>query len=397
MKQANMSIPKPMQLVLDDIGWLYGRDQRDQGQPSRTGIPRKHFMEDYQIIEEVGKGLNQKINCMLVIGEWDRKKLLASVPNSSKWAKDWEGSEYWDDAECKRIIDYLQTTEYIEFGLHGLLHAMWDDNGVFIGEGEAFIPEGMVKGNPKHLAPDDFLRAHFDAFFEIFRDAGFPGPVRSYASPCGARDAFPQGRLTKILHEYGIQFWHNGSGPKQFRPFWSDLLKDGTIVADGVICNSKDKAMGPWEVYDLDPEVQPVLDMELIGLNGGHWVNFLRFNPKKNLENLDGWIRYWDAYGEMFGVIISRDVAFAHFQKLYRHTAKVEEKDGSVILDLTESDKLLDAAFIPASARPDLFISIKKGERMPACEGGTITEYETRRDFVNYKIQRGASSVITLK
>ncbi len=392
MRKNDITIPKPMQLVLDDIGWLYGRDQRESGLPSRTGIPRKHVMEDYQIIEEVGKGLNQKINCMMVVGEWDREKLLATVPNSSKWGKNWEGSEYWDEAECARIIEYLQGTDYIEFGLHGLLHAMWADDGTFVGEGEAFFPEGMVRGKPKQLAPDHILRHHFDAFFEIFHKAGFKGPIRSYASPCGARDAFPTGRLTAILKDYGIQFWHNGSGPAQFRPFWTDLLRNDTLVQNGVICNTKDKSMGPWEVYDMDPETIPVLDFEQIGLNGGHWVNFLRWNPKRNLENLEGWIRYWNAYGDLFGVIISRDVAFAHYQKLYRHKAVIEEREGGVVIDLTRADEIL-----PNCIKPDLYISVKKGTAPFTCEGGTITEYETRGEFINYQIKRGASSIIKLK
>lgn len=396
MKKEQIIIPKPMQLCLDDIGWFFGADQRESQLPSRTGIHRRHVLEDYQIVEEIGKGLNQKINCMLVIGEWDRKKLLAKIPYSNKYGAAWEGSEYYDDVEAHKIFEYLNASNFIELGWHGLLHDSWNDEGILMGT-ELSIPEGCKRGNPVCLPSDDYMRIHFDAWFEIYNDWGFKSPIRAFASPCGARNNLVDGRMTRMLKEYNFQFWQNGTGPAKYRPYWNDILENGTVVQNGIICNMKNKSMGPWEIYDMDPEIMEPLTYEKLGINGGHWVNFLRFNPKKNMENLEGWIRYWDNHGEMFGCIISRDIAFAHYQKLYVHTAKVEEKDGGIVIDFTESDKLLDEANLPAGKRPDLFISIKKGEKMPVCEGGTISEYETRRDFINYKITRTTSSVITLK
>ncbi len=396
MKKANVTIPKPMQLCLDDIGWFFGADQRESNLPSRTGVHRRHVLEDYIIIEELGKGLNQKINCMLVIGEWDRKKRLAKIPYSNKWGKNWEGSEYWDEAEAHKIFDFCNSTNFIEFGWHGLLHDAWNDEGQLVGT-ELSLPEGMKRGNPVSLPDDDYMRIHFDAWFEIYNDWGFKSPIRAFASPCGARNNLEDGRMTRMLKEYNFQFWQNGTGPAKYNPYWKDLLENGTLVQNGIICNMKNKAMGPWEVYDMDPETLEPLPYEKLGINGGHWVNFLRYNPKKNMENLEGWIRYWDNHGEMFGCIISRDIAFAHYQKLYVYNSKIEEKDGVVTIDLTEADALLSKADFLKGEKPNLYISIRKGEKEPICEGGTITKYETRGEFINYRIERGASSIITLK
>lgn len=396
MNKGILTIPKPMQIVLDDIGWFYGADQREKNLPSRTGIHRKHVLEDYVIIEEVGKGLNQKINCMLVIGEWDRKRVLARVPNSNKLGKDWNGSEYFDEAEANKILEYCNSAEHIEFGWHGLLHDSWNDQGELVGT-ELSIPEGFKRGNPVHLPSDEYMRIHFDAFFEIYNDWGFNSPIRSFASPCGARNNLQDGRMTRLLKEYGFQFWHNGGGPAKYAPYWTDLLDAGTVVQNGIICNRKNKAMGPWEVYDMDPEYMAPLTYDQLGINGGHWVNFLRYAPQRNLDNLDGWIRYFDAHGEMFGCIISRDVAFAHYQKLYLYNSTVEEKDGEIVIDLQAADTLLDQAGLTEGKRPPFYVSIQNGTVPKNCTGGTITEYERRKDFVNYKVERGSASVITIK
>ena len=267
-------IPKALQLVLDDIGWFYGADQRSMGLPSRTGINRLHVLEDYQVVEELGKAIGQKINCMLVIGEWDREGVLRSVPNSNKWGDAWDGSLYYRRLEAEKILDFVNSSRHIEFGLHGLLHDAWAEDGSFLCDGELYLPENLQKGNPKKLASDEYLRKHFDAFYQIYHNVGFKGGIRSFASPCGVKEAPMDGRLTSVLKEYGIRFWHNHVSAR--------IINEGfepSCVQNGVIFNQKAVALCPWEVYDLDPDLLPAYDPEKSGIIGGHWVNLLRYNP----------------------------------------------------------------------------------------------------------------------
>ncbi len=39
-------IPRPLQVVMDDVGWFNGKDDREIGGPSRSGINRFHWLED---------------------------------------------------------------------------------------------------------------------------------------------------------------------------------------------------------------------------------------------------------------------------------------------------------------------------------------------------------------
>ena len=74
--EASVKIPLAYQVVMDDIGWFHGSDDRHLGMPSRSGMTRDHLAEDYLVINEIGKRINQRICGAFVIGEWD-----------SKWAK----------------------------------------------------------------------------------------------------------------------------------------------------------------------------------------------------------------------------------------------------------------------------------------------------------------------
>ena len=129
MKKENLILPKTLQLCLDDVGWMYGRDERDWGGPARTGFPRYHAVEDYMMIEELGNALDMKISCMFVIGEWDRKGILAKVPNATSAGANWKGSKYYSEAKAKEMFDYISKSKHIEFGVHGLMHDIWSEDG----------------------------------------------------------------------------------------------------------------------------------------------------------------------------------------------------------------------------------------------------------------------------
>ena len=85
-------IPYGFLIVVDDVGWWCGYDQRYKNGPTRSGIERYHCIEDYKAIIEIGKSLNMRIKCGFVAGEWDRNNILAKVPNSNKHGSDWDNA-----------------------------------------------------------------------------------------------------------------------------------------------------------------------------------------------------------------------------------------------------------------------------------------------------------------
>ncbi|MBR5295125.1 MAG: hypothetical protein IKU24_00880 [Clostridia bacterium] len=385
MKMQDFIIPKGVHLVLDDIGWLYGRDQRDRGLPSRTGIPRLHTnLDDYVVVEEVGKKIGMKICCMMVIGEWDRRRTLAKVPGSSKWGKEWEKSEFYDEKIITEIRDFLNSAKHIELGFHGLLHDSWDENGKFICDGEFFQPKDGIKGNEMLLSSEEHIRLHMDAFYEIYNDWDLKCPIRTYASPCGAKKAFPDGKLTSILKDYGIKFWHNKGYPST----WDNLLP---AVQNKIVVSDKAFPLAPWETYDLDPEDLPMIPDENLGILGGHWVNLLRYNPKRNLERVDAWGDYFKRLAQNFKAVYTEEIDECHYQGLYEKFAKVSEKDGEITIDLSKFDSMLPDTY------PDLFINVKKGP-LPTCTGGKISVYREQNDFYNLRIKReNGKSTIKIK
>ena len=49
------SIPASLQLVVDDVGWFHGPDDRENGGSARTGMPRSHTAADYEALELLGR------------------------------------------------------------------------------------------------------------------------------------------------------------------------------------------------------------------------------------------------------------------------------------------------------------------------------------------------------
>ena len=48
------TVPMPIQIVIDDVGWWSGEDGNEIQQPYRTGIEVNHVPADYQAIVDLG-------------------------------------------------------------------------------------------------------------------------------------------------------------------------------------------------------------------------------------------------------------------------------------------------------------------------------------------------------
>ena len=315
-------LPAALQLILDDVGWFYGGYGRFFNDAARTSLPRRHVLADYVMIEELGKRIGQRIHGMFVIGDWDRDGVLARVPNSNPQGEAWKGSKHLRMEEAEEIRDFVNSAEHLELGLHGLLHDVWQ-NGANLGAAEFFPPKGFVRGQPQQLADRDYLKKHFDAFYEIYQSWGFRGRIRSFVSPCGEAGAHLRNDLQPLLREYGIEYWANHTYlPKPV----------GTTVHSGVIFSRKEIELVHFAAYDLDPDLLPTYRAEDAGIIGGHWPNVLRWNPENNLERLDRWETFFRRQCEVFGIMLSRDIGFAHQQMLYRNLGAVREEGNEVVI-----------------------------------------------------------------
>ena len=91
----NIIVPEPLQIVMDDIGWFCGHDKRKIMEPARTGITRRHCAKDYETVNEIGHRLNMKINCAIVMGEWDPDNRLKDIEGLSVYGKNWDNASFF--------------------------------------------------------------------------------------------------------------------------------------------------------------------------------------------------------------------------------------------------------------------------------------------------------------
>ena len=402
MNIKDIKIPVAFQFTMDDVGWIEGRTPYWEGfQPTRTGIPRRHVLADYQVVNEIGKLANMKICGMFVLGDWDRNGILKDVACATKEGKNWKGSialkeknlvdiantnvwmdnkEDWPELinkEQTEIVEFLNSCEYIEMAYHGLMHECWDEDGNCMSA--EFVPPADLKpGNERGPAPEWYVRQHLDAFREIYKDWGFTKELRSFTCPGHCLNAWKDGSYTKILKDYGIKYWQE---PYVTHPF----------VDNGVMLNKMPGWIAVWEAYDINPDKLPTYTEENAGIICTHWPNFLRHDPDRNFEDLDKWKNFFDRQKNVFGIILSRDIAFAHHQQLYRHYCDITEVDGKIKIDFSKADEAATEKF-----GAPLYISVKNGVEFE-CEGGTMTVYEKLNDFTNYEIKRDGKNDVFIK
>ena len=122
---------------------------------------------------------------------------------------------------------------------------------------------------------------------------------------------------------------------------------------------------------------------------GFHWTNFLRLDPQRNMENLDGWIKYFNRQSEIFGNMLSRDVGFASNQAVYSRYAKLTVDGNKYTIDLSKVD-----ATEALSLLDHFYVSVKGQVKPDSCVGGDISIYEKKKWHTNYEIKRDEHSKI---
>jgi len=389
MNNGSIRLPIAAQIRVDDVAWFTGSDDRWCGLPSRSGLPRKHCPEDYLPLEKIGAALGIKFACALVLGEWDIHNRLRGVPHVTWDEENWDMASKIDREIAERSAQMLETSDHIEYMIHGLLHGYYD-HGKQVTE-EQYYPRtknpetGEYTKQWTHLPLDEFRR-HLDLFYEICHDWGFTKKIASFACPNGCNGAPEENtEYADILRrEYGITTWMNS---------WRHF-KDNIEVISGVVCE-KGRACVPWNAYDIEPLRLPNVyseDMERPYADFAfHWPNFLRYHAESNLERVDDWVKFFLREAETFGIMLSRDTAFGASQCVYSRFSSVDITDGKCVIDVSGAE-----AKNAADLRNEFYVSMKNGTEPKACEGGTFELFETKQNFKTYKVTRRNTDRITL-
>ena len=162
-EKLSVTIPMPIQVVIDDVGWWSGEDGSKLQQPYRTGINRKHVPADYQAIADLGKKLGIRPQAATILSEWDRENILRDVPTSTWMREKWDNSK-WVGPWLDEAADIIRNNrDHYELTLHGLGHEYWEDENFT--RAEWADPSGQMR-------PLDQVEIHLDYFAKIMDQNG---------------------------------------------------------------------------------------------------------------------------------------------------------------------------------------------------------------------------------
>ena len=183
--ENRIKIPKAWVLELDDLGWDDGRDLRLQKKASRSGLPRYHALEDYQLVAKIGEVAGMTINVALCLGDWDKDNVLRGFVGATHNPYEWDRAAEIDIEKFKCYRDAIDQSNGVDYSIHGLLHGYYDSEGRLVHEKEYF--DKIVDNGETKLvlrSNEDFNR-RLDAFFKIYDSWGFKKPIKVFISPCG--------------------------------------------------------------------------------------------------------------------------------------------------------------------------------------------------------------------
>ena len=374
-----LKIPISFVIEMDDVGWDNGRDLRLSGKASRSGIPRDHATEDYEVLKSLSDKTGKNLVCALCLGDWDKDNLLRGEVGITHDPYGWDRAAEIDLEKMARHRDVLESAEHVEYMLHALLHGVYDKDGRQLTEHEFYLRgvDENGKSIPILISEEDFDR-RIRLFFEIYKSWGFTKPIKSFVVPNGVSGMSYETveETCRRLHKHGIIYWSD-----------SFTFPETVRVINGVACFKwgKNGFAMPWNAYDMDPgDFGPFVtedDTKNSCLLGSHWTNYLRFNPKKNHLNIPRWLSYYEKQSEYFGTVLANSLSEGVNQLFHYEYSKLESTDCGYEIDLSG---VLSQGF--SELKREFLVSLSKDETPRGCDGGEIALYEAHQDFNTFKI-----------
>jgi len=323
MKQIRLSdtvisVPMPIFLVIEDVGWWQGIDGSLRNEPYRNRFARRHCLADYQALTRLAKRLSMRIALGMVMGEWDRTNFLKDVAGATWMGKAWDNKVNqgpWLEETAQYLRDH---NHFLEIALHGICHEYWQDGQMQ--RSEFHDQDGRMRPRP-------VIQRHLEAFATLLEQNGWHGFPRLFIPPAlnhsfGNKD----NSIQAVLHSFGIKFVTTrfDRANQYSAPAHQNLTWEGEVglLERGSSPVSWDRAASPpvW------PGTNPILPL--------HWGNLLHREPQRNNEIVDSWADMLLAKSAGLDCILAEDLASCWRQAAVFYLADLQRNQRGMTIDI---------------------------------------------------------------
>jgi len=348
--QPNITIPRAVQLVLDDVGWREGWGLDDSGGPWRAGVDRLLGPQDYEAITQLGERLNMRPQAAMVMCEWDRENVCARCPTCTQPGAEWDNSSrvgVWAD-EAAEV--FRERAANIELTMHGVGHEYWL-------EGARVRAEWYDAANRRRWPWDDLVR-HLDVFTQLLDQHGL-GPraghrFPSSAVPCAFNfyldDGDPES-TGALYRRAGVQRCSTPFGGGIH--FHSDRVAPDGGYDHGLVVIDRGGSGIPYDVYDRVP-AGPTRN----SICGIHWPNLLMEEPDRNGESVARWGAYLATLEAQPDMMLAANSAECFAQWAYCTFVDLACEADSFILD----GSAMPRAVLPTARQAPMWLKVRLPE-----------------------------------
>jgi hypothetical protein len=325
--EIKISIPMPIQIVIDDVGWWSGKDGSAQQEPYRTGINRNHVPDDYQAIVDLGKKLGVRPQAATILCEWDRQNILRNLPTSTWMREKWDNSK-WVGPWLDEAADIIRNNEkHYELTLHGIGHEYWDDEKFT--RAEWADTSGIMR-------PLDQVELHLDYFAKLMEQNQLGSFPTSFVPTAFKHGFGPTGEqktnIAEVIKRRGINYINTpfddmyNAEAAQFELFGIDA---------GIMTVDRGNDLFDWNIIGRKPK--GLLQGSTCGL---HWPNLLHEDPERNTEIVDAWVKLLKPYNDKIETLLATDSQAFRNQLIHHECTKVKINETYIDIDFREADKL---------------------------------------------------------
>ncbi len=355
---ATISIPKPLYLVIEDVGWWRGEDGSAFQQPYRNRFCRPHCLADYMALTELSRRLSMRIAMGMVIGEWDRTDYLKKVPGATWLGSTWNNSSNrgpWLEEAAEYLIANRQ---YLEIALHGLCHEFWQYG--IMSRSEFHDDHGVMR-------PAGIIHEHLRGVAEILAQNGICDFPRLFIPPA-LYHSFGNGAesFQKILYDYGIRYVITQFSRARC---YSPPVHEKITWEEKVLLLERGESPVAWD--ETSAAAPETLRGPVVAL---HWSNLLHSDPGRNSEVVDVWAKAVMRASHGLDTVLASDVDACMQQAAAYYLAKMQLMDNSVEIDLH---------CLPAEVSLGCRISLKVMDhkrRQWGCRGATLEQRSAGED-----------------